>query len=301
MESGSLPADAETENLYQQVLAEHERMKHVLLKELLRNGQAAPDEGAYLDQAYNDEPGMRDLADLNLKQEIKSALAQSQWDPYNADPSESVFNEDQFRPSSKSIDRLMNSSSQLDRTLRFQRKMPSYKVLERLQGDDMKRAINVVKGQELSGFFENDKYFLQIGFSKGGIEGSKSGLQQREESLLGLTNVRKLHGKVKTQLSSQRSQLILKDVKPCKVDQVIQNKMRWASLAREQSLLSIRGPKEVPRNDSLAAAGSAPFLQNMELQMKRSSTQSKTDRPYSQTSRTHSTEQNITRERMNLG
>ena len=117
----------------------------------------------------------------------------------------------------------------------------------------MKRAITVVKGHELSGFFENDKNFLQIGISKGRIEGARSGLQQREESLLGLTNVRKPHGKAKTHLASQRSQLILKDVKPCKVDKAIRNKARRASIAHDQPFLSIR-----EANDGGHTKGGAP-------------------------------------------
>lgn len=68
----------------------------------------------------------------------------------------------------------------------------------------MKRAVSVVKGHELTGFFESDKYFLQIGFSKGGTQGSKSGLQLREEALLGLTNVRKPFGKIKYDIIKNR-------------------------------------------------------------------------------------------------
>ena len=72
---------------------------------------------------------------------------------------------------------MIRSSFQIDNLLQYQPAQPSYKLVERLQDREMKRAVSVVKRQELTGFFESDKCFLQIGFTKGGTQGSRSGLQ----------------------------------------------------------------------------------------------------------------------------
>ena len=77
---------------------------------------------------------------------------------------------------------------------------------------------------------------------------------------------------------------------------MIRNKVKQASLAHGQSFLSIQEQDEGTRmNGGADGPQNTGSLQSLDrtAQMKHSSTLSKTDRPYSNTSRTNSTERNV--------